>query len=111
MRDLLEVMRVIREKIADQLRKIRLHHSSDKNGNIKASLNIGIFCYLGNETSEYGFDLIATNAKGVNATKVLPDCKGVFTKTLRLPCKHKIQRSSETRTALFDKTISTSTGG
>ena len=44
--DLTEVVRVIREKVQDQLRKIRLQHSSDKNGNIRASLNIGIFCYL-----------------------------------------------------------------
>lgn len=38
--DLPEVVRLIREKIEDQLRKIRLQHSSDKNGNIRASLNI-----------------------------------------------------------------------
>ena len=87
------MVRVIREKIEDQLRKIRLQHSSDKNGNIRASLNIGIFCYLRHEISEYALDLIATHAKGVNATTVLPECKGVFTKTLGLPCKHKIQES------------------
>ncbi len=46
--DLLEVVRVIRGKIEDQLRKIRLQHSSDKNVNIRASLNIGIFCYFRN---------------------------------------------------------------
>ncbi len=46
LRDLLKVVKVIREKIEDQLRKIHLQHSSDKNGNIKASLDIGIFCYL-----------------------------------------------------------------
>ncbi len=44
--DLPEVVRVIREKIEDQLRKICLQHSSDKNGNIRASLNIDIFRYL-----------------------------------------------------------------
>ncbi len=91
--DLPEVVRVIREKIEDQLRIIRLQHSSDKNGNIRASLNIGIFRYLRNEISEYALDLIDTHAKSVNATTVLPECIGVFTKTLGLPCKHKIQES------------------
>ncbi len=87
------MVRVIREKIEDQLRKICLQHSSNKNGNIRASLNIGIFRYFKNEISEYALDLIATYAKGVNATTVLPECKGVFTKTLGLPCKHKLQKS------------------
>ena len=93
MGDLPEVVRVIREKIEDQLCKIRLQHSSDKNGNIRASLNIGIFCYLRHEISKYALDLIATHAKGVNATTVLPECTGVFTKTLGLSCKLKIQES------------------
>ncbi len=84
---------VIREKIEDQLCKIRLQHSSDRNDNIRASLNIGIFCYLRNEISEYALDLIANHAKSVNATTVLPECTGVFTKTLGLPCKHKIPES------------------
>ncbi len=109
--DLPEVVRVIREKIEDQLCKIRLQHSSDKNGNIRASLNICIFCYLKHEISEYALGLIATHAKGVNTTTVLPEYTGVFTKTLGLPCKHKIQESFETRTTLFDETISTLTGG
>ena len=91
--DLPEVVRVIREKIEDQLRKIRLQHSSDKNGNIRASLNIGIFCYLRHEISEYALDLIATHAKSVNATTVLPECTCIFTKTLGLPYRHKIQES------------------
>ena len=93
MGDLPERVRIIREKIEDQLRKIRLQYSSDKNGNIRASLNIGIFRYLRHEISEYALDLIATHAKDVNATTVLPECTGVFTKTLGLPCKHKIQES------------------
>ncbi len=88
LRDLPEVVRVIREKIEDQLRKIRLQHSSKKNGNIRASLNIGIFCYLRYKISEYASGLIATHAKDVNATTVLPECTNVFTKTLGLPCKH-----------------------
>ncbi len=91
--DLPEVVKVIREKIEDQLRKIRLQYSSDKNDNIRASLNIGIFRYLRHEISEYSFDLIATHAKCVNATTVLPECISVFTKTLGLPRKHKIQES------------------
>ena len=36
---------------------------------------------------------MATYAKGVNATTVLPECKSVFTKTLGLCCKRKIQDS------------------
>ena len=91
--DLPEVVRVIREKIEDQLRKIRLQHSSDKNGNIRAFLNIGIFRYLRHEISEYALELIATHAKGVNATTVLPEYTSVFTKTLGLPSKYKIQES------------------
>ncbi len=91
--DLPEVVRVIREKIEHQLRKIHLLHSSDKNGNIRASLNIGIFCYRRYEMKEYTLDLIATHAKSVNVTTVLPECTGVFTKTLGLPYKHKIQES------------------
>ena len=93
LRNLPKVVRVIREKIEDQLYKIRLPHCSDMNGNIRASLNIGIFRYLRHEISEYSLDLIATYAKGVNATTVLLECKGVFTKTLRLPCKHQTQCS------------------
>ena len=93
LRDLPEVVRIIREKTEDPLRKILLQHSSDKNGNIRASLNLGIFCYLRHEISEYTLDLIATHTKGVNATKVSPECKGIFTKTLKLPCKPKIQES------------------
>lgn len=88
--DLPEVGRVIREKIEDQLCKICLQHFSDKNGNIRASLNIGIFRYLRHKISEYALDLIATYAKSVNATTILPECIDVFTKTLGLPCKHKI---------------------
>ncbi len=91
--DLPEVMRVIREKIEDQLRKICLEHSSDKNGNIRTSLNIGIFCYLRHKICQYALDLIATNAKDVNATTVLSKCTDVFTKPVGLLCKHKIQES------------------
>ncbi len=87
------MVRVIREKIEDQLRKIRLQHSSDKNDIIRDSLNISIFRFLRHEISEYALNLIATHAKGVNATTVLPEYTGVFTKTLVLPCKHKIQES------------------
>ena len=75
-------MKVIKEKIEDQLRKIWLQHASDRNGNIRASLNIGMFRYLRHEISEYALDLIATHAKGVNATPILAECTGVFTKTL-----------------------------
>ena len=91
--DLPEVVKAIKQKIEDQLRKIRLQHASNKNGNIRVSLNIGMFRYLRHEISEYTLDLIVTHAKGDNATTVLPKCTGVFTKTLGLPCKHKIQES------------------
>ncbi len=87
------MVRVIKEKIEDQLRKICLQHSSDKNGNIGAFLNIGIFRSLRHEISEYALDFISTHAKSFNATTVLPECKGVFTKTLKLPYNHKIQES------------------
>ncbi len=91
--DLPEMVRIIKEKIEDQLRKICLQRSSDKNGNIKASLNKGIYRYPRNEINEFALDLIATYARDVNATTVLPECKSVFKKTLGLPCKHKIQES------------------
>lgn len=87
------MFKVIREKIEDQLRKIHLQHASEKNGNIKATLNIGLFRYLRHEISEYALDLMATHAAGVNATTVLPQSTGVFRKTLGLPCKHQIQES------------------
>ena len=51
--DLPEVVKIIWEKLEDQLRKIHLQHTSDKNGNIKATLNIGLFRYLRHEISEY----------------------------------------------------------
>ncbi len=109
--DLPEVLRVIREKIEDQLRKIRLQHSSDKNGNIRASLNIGIFRYLRHEISEYALDLIATHVKDVNATTVLPECTGVFKKPQGYPVSTKFKRVFETRITLFNEMISTLTGG
>lgn len=89
--DLPEVVAAIKENVEDQLRKIHLQHTQDKNGNIKASLNIGMFRYLRHEISEYALDLMATHALGVNADSVLVPCTGVFTKTLGLPCKHMIQ--------------------
>lgn len=88
--DLPEVVKVIREKIKDQLRKVHLQHAYDKNGNIKATLNIGMFRYLRHEISEYALDLMASHVVGVTALSVLPQCTGVFTKTLGLSCKHKI---------------------
>lgn len=36
---------------------------------------------------------MAAHMSGVNANSVLLPCTGVFTKTLGLPCKHKIQES------------------
>ena len=45
--DLPQVVSVIREKIKDPLRIIRLQHSFDKNGNIRASFNIDIFVISG----------------------------------------------------------------
>ena len=68
--DLLEVVRVIREKIENELYKICLQNSSDKKINIRAFLNIGIFCCLRNWIGEYALDLIATHAKYVNFTIV-----------------------------------------
>ncbi len=56
-------------------------------------MNISIFRYLKHWISEYALDLIAPHAKGVNDTTVLPECTCVFTKTLGLPCTHKIQES------------------
>ena len=88
LRDLPKVVKVIREKIEDQLYKICLQHSFEKNGNIKAMLNIGIFWYLKHEISKCALDLITTNAVEVNATILLPQCTGVFSKTLNLPCRH-----------------------
>lgn len=87
------MVKVIREKIEDQLRKIHLQHASEKNGNIKATLNTGTFRYLRHEIRECALDLVATHAVGVNFTTVLPQCTGVFSKTLGLPCRHQIQES------------------
>lgn len=91
--DLPEVVAAIKEKVENQLRKIYLQHTQDKNGNIKASLNVGMFRFLKHEISEYSLDLMATHALGVNANSVLVPCTGVFAKTRGLPCKHKIQDS------------------
>lgn len=88
-----EVVAAIKEKVEDQLRKIHLQHTQDKNGNIKASLNTGLFCYLRHEISEYVLEIMAAHMSGVDASSVLLPCTGVFTKTLGLPCKHKIQES------------------
>ena len=52
-----------------------------------------MFRYLRHEISECALDLMATHAVGVNATTVLPQCTGVFSKTLGLPCRHQIQES------------------
>ena len=41
--DLPKVVKIIRKKIEDQLCKIHLQYTSEKNGNIKATLNIGMF--------------------------------------------------------------------
>ena len=52
-----------------------------------------MFRYLRHEISEYALKLMATHALGVNANSVLVPCTEVFTKTLGLPYKHKIQGS------------------
>lgn len=91
--DFPEVVAAIKEKVENQLGKIYLQHTQDKNGNIKASLNVGIFRFLRHEIIEYALGLMATHALGVDANSVLVPCTGVFTKTLGLPCKHKIQDS------------------
>ncbi len=44
--DLLEVVKVIREKIENQLYMIPLQYSSEKDRKIKAMLNISIFNYF-----------------------------------------------------------------
>ena len=93
MGDVSEVVKVIREKIEDQLRKIHLWYSSEKNKNIKATFNIGFFRYFRHEISEHALELRATHVEGVNATTVLPQCTGVFSKTLGLPCRYQIQES------------------
>ena len=69
--DLSEVIKVIRKKIEDQLSKINLQYASEKNGNIKAMLNIGMFWYLRHEVSECALDLMAIHVVRVNATTVV----------------------------------------
>lgn len=69
--DLPEMIKVIREKIKDQLCKIHLQHFSEKNGNIKAILNISLFWYLKYKISEYTLNLMANHAERVNAIMVL----------------------------------------
>ena len=93
LRDLSEVVKVIRGKIEDQLCKIHLQHTSEKNENIKAMLNIGIFWYFRHEVSKCALDLMATHVVRVNATTVLSQCTEVFSKTLGLPFRHHIQES------------------
>lgn len=85
-----EMVKIIREKLEDQLRKIHLQHTSNKNGNIKTTFNIGLFRYLRHKISENAWGLMANHARRVNATTILPQCAGVFSKTLGLPCRHKI---------------------
>ena len=72
------MVKVTREKIKDQLRKMHLQHAYDKNGNIKATLNIGMFRYLRHEISEYALDLMASHVVGITALSVLPQCTGCF---------------------------------
>lgn len=84
------MVKVIWKKIKDQLYKVYLQHVYNKNGNIKAILNIIMFCYLRHEISEYALDLIASHIVDIIAFLVLPQYTGIFTKTLGLLCKYKI---------------------
>lgn len=88
--DLPEVMAAIKEKVEDQLPKIHLQHTQDKNGNIQASLNTELFRYLRHEISEHALEIMAAHMSGVDVSSLLLPCTWVFTKTLGLPCKHKI---------------------
>lgn len=72
---------------------MHLQHAYDKNGNIKATLNIGMFCYLRYKINKYALDLIASNIVGVTVFSILSQYTNVFTMTLGLPCKCKIQQS------------------
>lgn len=101
--DLPEVVKIIHEKLEDQLCKIHFQHTLDKNGNIKATLNISLFCYSTlninlfcysrHEISEPALGLMASHAERVNVTIILSKYIKVFSKTLCLPCKIKIQKS------------------
>ena len=91
--DLPKVVKVIREKIEDQLCKIHFQHTSVKNGNIKAMLNFGMFWYFRHEISKCALDLMATHIIRVNATIVLTQYIEIFSKTLSLPFRHQIQES------------------
>lgn len=93
--DLLEVIKIIQIKLEDQLCKIHLQYILDKNGYIKATFNIGLFCYLRYEISKHVLGLIASYIKEVNAIIVLSQYTGVFSKTFSLPGKYPIQESDQ----------------
>ena len=78
------MVKVIRKKIKNQLCKIYLYHFSDKNSNIRASININIFYYLKYKTCKYSLDLIASHTKDINITAVLLKYISIFIKILEL---------------------------
>lgn len=69
---------------------MHFQHTYDKNGNIKAIFNTGMFYYLWHEISKYTLDSIAIYIVDITIHLVLPQCINVFTKTLGLLYKHKI---------------------
>lgn len=71
LRDLSEVVKIIREKLENQLHKIHFQHTLDKNGNIKAILNISWFYYLKYGINKHALSLMVSHTKRVNAMIVL----------------------------------------
>lgn len=53
------------------IQKVYPQHAYDKNGNIKATFNIGIFCYLWHEINKYTLDLMVSYAVDITTYFVL----------------------------------------
>lgn len=59
--DLPSVVRVVKERIKDQLHKLTIKHSSDKASWIEQRFNIGIFCYIRHKVSKYALKLMSSH--------------------------------------------------
>lgn len=81
---------LMKKHFGNQLWKIHIQHTQDRNKNIKVFFNIGLFCYFPYKIDEYAFKFILLHKLDVNANIVLLFYIHLFTKTLVLPYKYKI---------------------
>lgn len=91
--DLPEVVKIIQKMLENEPYKIHFQHISNKNRNIKAILNISLFCHLKHKISKHALYLMVSYARKVNVITVLFQCIRISNKTLSLFYKQKIQKS------------------